>query len=160
MKYRMTLKKQLDPGALAPLGSHLSPSLDKTKISSIPIFPSPHFFFHLIFLFHQSNGPLTKRKRLFDNYVYIYIYIFRESFNLWRPLLMITFYHQTKTPINFWCRRELNPRFLIQPSEILPVKWLIWQVYIRVKYVWDIKMWSNHSIIQKKEKKKRKKKGR
>ena len=37
------------------------------------------------------------------NFVYIdSIYIFlRESFNLWRPLLMIVFYHQTNTPINF-----------------------------------------------------------
>ena len=30
----------------------------------------------------------------------IYIYIERESFNVWRPLLMITLYYQTKTPIN------------------------------------------------------------
>ena len=38
------------------------------------------------------------------------------------PLLMIAHYHQTKTPISFWCRRELNPRSLIQPSETLPVE--------------------------------------
>ena len=24
-----------------------------------------------------------------------------------------SFYHQTKTPISFWCRRGLNPRSLI-----------------------------------------------
>ncbi|KAL0007290.1 hypothetical protein SO802_008792 [Lithocarpus litseifolius] len=30
-------------------------------------------------------------------------------------------YHQTKTPIGFWCRRGLNPKSLIQPSETLPV---------------------------------------
>ena len=35
---------------------------------------------------------------------------------------MIILYHQTKTPISFWCRWELNPRSLIQPSETLPVK--------------------------------------
>ena len=29
---------------------------------------------------------------------------FLESFNLWYPLLIITLYHQTKTPINFWCK--------------------------------------------------------
>ena len=40
----------------------------------------------------------------------------------WRPLLIIALYHQTKTPINFWCRRELNPRSLIQSLEILPVE--------------------------------------
>ena len=45
-----------------------------------------------------------------------------ESFNLWRPLLMIALYHQTKTLISFWYRRGLNPRSLIQPSEILPVE--------------------------------------
>ena len=36
--------------------------------------------------------------------------------------LMIALYHQTKTPISFWCRRELNSRSLIQPLEILPVE--------------------------------------
>ena len=40
--------------------------------------------------------------------------------NLWRALLMITLYHQTKTPISFWCKRGLNPRSFIQSSEILP----------------------------------------
>ena len=35
---------------------------------------------------------------------------------------MIVFYHQTKIPINFWCRRGLNPRSFIQPSETLPVE--------------------------------------
>ena len=51
-----------------------------------------------------------------------FIIFFRESFNLWRPLLMISPYNQTKTTINFWCRRELNPKSLIQPSETLPVE--------------------------------------
>ena len=31
-------------------------------------------------------------------------------------------YHQIKTPIGFWCRRGLNLKSLIQPSEILPVE--------------------------------------
>ena len=35
---------------------------------------------------------------------------------------MIAPCHQTKTPISFWCRQELNPRSLIQPSETLPVE--------------------------------------
>ena len=35
---------------------------------------------------------------------------------------MIAIYHQTKTPISFWYRRELNSRSLIQPSETLPVE--------------------------------------
>ena len=50
---------------------------------------------------------------------------FLESFNLWHPLLMITLYHQTKTPISFWCRRGLNPKSLIQLSETLPIE-LTW----------------------------------
>ena len=33
-----------------------------------------------------------------------------------------TLYHQTKTPIDFWCRRGLNSRSLIQLSETLPVE--------------------------------------
>ena len=35
---------------------------------------------------------------------------------------MIAIYHQTKTPVNFWCMRGLNLRSLMQPSETLPVK--------------------------------------
>ena len=35
---------------------------------------------------------------------------------------VINLYHQTKTPIGFWCRRGLNLRSLIQPSETLPVE--------------------------------------
>ena len=54
-----------------------------------------------------------------DNYI---IEIFFESFNIFCSLLMITLYNQTKTPINFWCRRELNSRSLIQSSETLPVE--------------------------------------
>ena len=37
-------------------------------------------------------------------------------------IMIIAFYHQTKTPIGFWCRRELNPRSLIQLSETLSVE--------------------------------------
>ena len=35
---------------------------------------------------------------------------------------MIAFYHQTKTPISFWCKWGLNLRSLIQQSETLPVE--------------------------------------
>ena len=35
---------------------------------------------------------------------------------------MDTLYHQTKTPIGFWYRQELNPRSLTQPLETLPVE--------------------------------------
>ena len=37
-----------------------------------------------------------------------FFFFFWESFNLWRPLLMITLYHQTKTPISFWYRQKLK----------------------------------------------------
>ena len=33
-------------------------------------------------------------------------FIFLESFNLWCPLLMIVFYHQTKTSIDFGVGRN------------------------------------------------------
>ena len=45
---------------------------------------------------------------------------FIENFNIWRLLLIIAFYHQTKTPISFWCRRGLKPKSLI--SETLTVE--------------------------------------
>ena len=68
-----------------------------------------------------------KRNCDFLNYrdMNFFFFFFRESFNLWHPLLMIALYQQTKTPISFWCRRRLNPRSLIQPSETLPVETLV-----------------------------------
>ena len=56
------------------------------------------------------------------NELLLFFFFFRESFNLWRLLLMITIYHQTKTSISFWYRRGLNPKSLIQPSETLAVE--------------------------------------
>ena len=49
-------------------------------------------------------------------------FFFLESFNLWHLFFMIVLYHQTKTPISCWCRRGLNHKSLIQPSEILSVE--------------------------------------
>ena len=48
-------------------------------------------------------------------------FIFSKSIST-NGIMIIVFYHQTKTPIGFWCRRELNPRSLIQLSEILSVE--------------------------------------
>ena len=31
-------------------------------------------------------------------------------------------YHETKTPIDFWCRQRLNPRSFIQPPNTLLVE--------------------------------------
>ena len=42
----------------------------------------------------------------------LFFFFFWESFNLWCPHLIIVFYHQTKKPINFWCRWRLNLRSL------------------------------------------------
>ena len=63
------------------------------------------------------------------NYYYYYLregfkffFFWRESFNLWHLLLIIALYHQTKTPISFQCKQRMNPRSLIQLSEILPVE--------------------------------------
>ena len=64
----------------------------------------------------------TLFERLLQQQASNFFFFFRQSFNLWRSFLMITLYHQTKTLISFWCKRRLNHRSLIQPSEILPVK--------------------------------------
>ena len=51
-----------------------------------------------------------------------------DSFLFWREyhLMVLTLddssYHQTKTLIGFWCRWELNPRSLIQPSDTLSIE--------------------------------------
>ena len=46
------------------------------------------------------------------------------------------FYCQTKTTIGFWYRRGLNPRSLIQQSEILPVELTRTHPYFLI--YWDI----------------------
>ena len=69
-------------------------------------------------------------------------FFFRESFNLWHPLLMIALYHQTKIPISFWCRRGLNHRSLIQPSETLLVELTGTHKNYNNTYIEDSKYWN------------------
>ena len=78
---------------------------------------------------------------------FIFIFIFRESFNLWRPLLMIDLYHQIKTPINFWCRRGLNPRSLIQLSKTLSIELTGTHVPILYFYHFYFLSWKMHFVF-------------
>ena len=73
-------------------------------------------------LYHIITNSCEQYKFSFFLYWYLQVFFFLESFNLWRLLLIIALYHQTKTPISFYCRRGLNSRSLIQPLETLPVK--------------------------------------
>ena len=47
-------------------------------------------------------------------------FIFSKSVSTY-GIMIVAFYHQTKTLIGFWCRRELNLSSLIQLSETLSV---------------------------------------
>ena len=73
--------------------------------------------------FLQINNLIVEGEKFkpFSSVFVLFCFFFLESFNLWRPLLMIALYHQTKTSISFLCRRRLNPISFIQPSETLPV---------------------------------------
>ena len=51
-----------------------------------------------------------------------FFFFIKNNFNLWRPLLIITFYYHIKISIGFWYRRKLNIGSLIQPLDILPVE--------------------------------------
>jgi len=46
-------------------------------------------------------------EKLSKLYELFFFFFLRESFNLWRPLLMIALYYQIRTPISFLCRRRL-----------------------------------------------------
>ena len=48
-------------------------------------------------------------------FFFFFFFFFEEEFQPMTSAL----YHQTKTPVSFWCRRGLNPRSLIQSSETL-----------------------------------------
>ena len=52
----------------------------------------------------------------------VIFFFFLESFDVWRIPLMITFYHQTKRPIDFLYKRGLNPKSLLQSSETLQIE--------------------------------------
>ena len=60
---------------------------------------------------------------------------------------MIALYHQTKTPISFWCRQGLNPRSLIQPSETLPVELTGTHEFEEVEYVKNMGIFFYHSQL-------------
>lgn len=48
---------------------------------------------------------------------------FLIEFNIWHPfLMMVFFYHQSMTLIDFWCRQVLYLISLIQPFKTLPVE--------------------------------------
>ena len=80
-------------------------------------------------LFGGESGNIKWKRQnqcchlLLFSFFFSFFFLFLwESFNLWRSLLMIFLYYQTKTPISFWCSRGLNYKSLIQALETLPVK--------------------------------------
>ena len=81
-----------------------------------------------------------------------FFFSFKRKFSL----LIRALYHQTKTPISFWCRQELNPRSLIQPSETLPVeltgthtkKWTLKMCFLRFFYFFFEKLSPNNYSLQ------------
>ena len=54
-------------------------------------------------------------------YNYLIVFFLKREFQLIASVLMIVHYYQTKIPIDFWCRQELNSISLIQPSKIISV---------------------------------------
>ena len=96
------------------------------KILKSPLVKSECFRPRCTQIFPWMDG--TENKQMFSSlhcatlHYNCLIIIFLENFNLWRLLLKIALYHQTKTPISFWCRRGLNPRSFIQLSKTLPVE--------------------------------------
>ena len=56
------------------------------------------FFLYVALLFLRFKSTSWS---YFFSFIFCLFTFFLESFNLWHPLLMIVFYYQTKTPINF-----------------------------------------------------------
>ena len=81
------------------------------------------FFFFFIVLMDKIWRRITKLEIWRDTIKFrSFRFCFWESFNLWLSLLMIVFYYQTKTLVNFLCRQGLNLIYLIQLLETLPVE--------------------------------------
>ena len=89
-------------------------------------------FFFVIMVIKNSDLNFSFKKNIM-RYLKWFQTIFLENSDLWHSLLIMAIYYQTKTSINFLCRQGLNVRFLIQPSEILPIE-LIETHYIVIYY--------------------------
>ena len=92
----------------------------------MPIYLFSFFFFYLFFYFYNLvvvwGGLNLKPWMSLLEMLKSVNSFFLKNFNLWRLLLMIALYHQTKTPISFWSRQGLSPRSLIQPLKTLPIE--------------------------------------
>ena len=66
----------------------------------------PYLLYVLIegsYTIHGKFNSICVCSMKFNNYDSFFL----ESFNLWHPLLIIlAIYYQSKTSINFWCRRN------------------------------------------------------
>ena len=79
---------------------------------------------------HVCMSKWTKRELLLASFILLdneryhkcFFFFFERKFQLMASILDDGLYHQTKITIGFWCRWRLNPRFLIQLSETLPVE--------------------------------------
>ena len=83
-----------------------------TKFSSTPLHQNNIILSCVICLFIHINIREREREATYRERkkkcclgeIETFFFFFNESFNFWRPLLMIVLYYQIKTPINFWCR--------------------------------------------------------
>ena len=100
------------------------------------------------FFLPRQQFPLTNENNLVvrrtQNTTYIKFF-FLKSFNLWCPLLIIALYYRIKILISFWCRRELNPRSLIQLSKTLPIKVIFYCYHVIIPKFYCLL----HKILQK-----------
>ena len=76
--------------------------------------------------FYLSNSLCCQFLPLFHAFVVldklIFCNLLLESFNIWHPIMIITVLLLNQNTSQFWCRQWLNPRSLIQPSEILLIE--------------------------------------
>ena len=74
---------------------------------------------------HENEIELFFKKNLVENnfisHQAFFFFSFYQSFNLWRPLMIIALLLSNQNT-SFWYWQKLNLRYLIQPSEILSVK--------------------------------------
>ena len=103
------------------------PLMSYSQWSSIIFF----FFFEILRIKFKEDLCWFSYILLLPYILFLVFFFFLESFNIWRSLLMIALYHQTKTPISFWYRQGLNLRFLIQPLKTLLIKLIKTQLFCR-----------------------------
>ena len=88
---------------------HQGSSINLGHVTSEQKAPQTLCYYKSMFQIQKYKFQQKEYAKLIINMSNCCTFFFGQSFNLWRLFLIIVLYHQTKTPISFWCRWRIEP---------------------------------------------------